>query len=215
MTNEIVALEIADVQIRSDEHGRYCLNDLHRAAGGEDRHKPGNWLRSQQTQDLVAALESEIAQIRAIEAIQGLGTFVTKELVYAYAMWVSPKFHLTVIRTFDAVQQAPQTTGDALVAMAMAYREHERRIMALEVEQDQAKQAIAELLGGDDYATAKGYARTNNLPADRNTLNRVGRRAAAMCRDRGVRIGRVTDEVWGEVNSYPRQMLAAAFSEMM
>jgi len=101
-------------------------------------------------------------------------------------------------------------TGDQLVEMALAYREHERRIMAIEEEQDRTRQAIASLVGGEDYATAKGFARMNGLPTDRESLNRLGRKAAARCRERGTTIGKVHDEMWGEVNSYPRSILSEA-----
>ncbi|GFO57587.1 hypothetical protein GMSM_45940 [Geomonas sp. Red276] len=89
---------IRDNTIKQDKEGRYCLNDLHRAAGGEERHRPKEWLANKQTQELVEEIQlGEIPPIKAAPGRYG-GTFVVKELVYAYAMWISPKFHLQVIR---------------------------------------------------------------------------------------------------------------------
>jgi phage regulator Rha-like protein len=126
---------------------------------------------------------------------------------------LSPEFTARLVDRWQELEK-PRTTGDALVSMALAYREHERRIAAIEQEQEVTKQKIAEIVGGEDYATAKGYARTHGLPADRESLNALGRRASAMCRQRGIRPGKVTDEVWGEVNSYPREILKAAAEEL-
>lgn len=112
MTTEIVAqpVQLTGIEIRQDVEGRYCLNDLHRAAGAESRHQPGKWLETQSASELVTECEKlAITGIPVISAKQGLGTFVIKDLVYAYAMWVSPAFHLQVIRTFDAVQQKVTT----------------------------------------------------------------------------------------------------------
>lgn len=129
-------IRIADVSIRQDAEGRYCLNDLHRAAGDEARHKPGNWLMLDQTKALTA--EIEIAGNPAIQSKQGLGTFVAKELVYAYAMWISPAFHLKVIRAYDALVSGQQV---ALAASAFYARLPKTLPEALRLAADESERA--------------------------------------------------------------------------
>ncbi len=111
------ALVICNTQIRRDPAGRYCLNDLHQASGGAARHQPPRWVRLDQTKELIAELRGDRypemgsgaaldEPLVAIEGGLGQGTYAIKELVYAYAMWISPKFHLHVIRAYDALQHA-------------------------------------------------------------------------------------------------------------
>lgn len=50
---------IADVVVRQDTKGRYSLNDLHRAAGGENRHRPKYWMENSQTQALIDEILTE------------------------------------------------------------------------------------------------------------------------------------------------------------
>ena len=105
-------LIICNIPVRQDQDGRYCLNDLHKASGAEKRHQPANWLRIEQTQELINELQNS-SEVRSlitenpvviIEGRKG-GTFVAKELVYSFAMWISAKFHLHVIRAYDALVQ--------------------------------------------------------------------------------------------------------------
>ncbi|RPD90501.1 KilA-N domain-containing protein [Neisseria weixii] len=124
--NEIV---IADKAIRFSD-GLYCLNDLHKASGGEKRYEPYRWLRLVQTSELIRELEFEQREPQVwgsmknqplIKTIKGFGkqqgTFACRELVYSYAMWISPKFHLQVVRAFDAL-----VTGRAVVPAACPNR---------------------------------------------------------------------------------------------
>ncbi|TQC94703.1 DNA-binding protein [Moraxellaceae bacterium AER2_44_116] len=104
-----IAISIASVYIKQDAEGRFCLNDLHRAAGGEEKHSPNRFTRSDSFISLVNELTPEMA-FAPVESVRGglaAGTYVCKELVYAYAMWISASFHLKVIRTFDAVVSQP------------------------------------------------------------------------------------------------------------
>lgn len=104
--SDVRSLTVADVAVRQDDAGRYCLNDLHRAAGGKKRHGPSYWLANSQTVEIIKELETTGNPVVTIEGAKG-GTYVCKELVYAYAMWISARFHLAVIRAYDAMVATP------------------------------------------------------------------------------------------------------------
>lgn len=119
-------LVIGEFTIRQDDEGRYCLNDLHKASGGAEKHKPTRFIRNQQTQELIKEIEQgsdmslgEVDQcsnmrsgdennqrpnmVFAVKTFHGglnQGTYVVEDLVYSYAMWISAKFHLIVIRAY-------------------------------------------------------------------------------------------------------------------
>ena len=119
---------IASQAIRQMD-GLYCLNDLHRASGSRARHKPSEWLRLVQVTDLISELKKEQgkAGIPALIKNQSViktnrggnnpGTYACRELVYAYATWISPAFFLKVLRTFDAVVSGAPPGRPALLPL--------------------------------------------------------------------------------------------------
>lgn len=130
------SVQISNISIHQTENGLFSLNDLHRASGGEDRHAPRRWLQNIQTNDLIKELEKDGKP--SIQSKQRLGTFVCRELVIAYGMWISPKFALQVIQTFLAVSDGikpAKTTADDRTGL---------------------RQAVAALVGrkGIDYSSA-------------------------------------------------------------
>ncbi|WP_334470046.1 KilA-N domain-containing protein [Arsenophonus sp. PmNCSU2021_1] len=107
--SKIVVIE--NTIVRQDAFGRYCLNDLHKASGGHDKHKPSNFLRIDSVRELCLEIDRcsdmSIASVNIVKGGVEQGTYVAKELIYTYAMWISAVFHLKVIRTFDEVISTP------------------------------------------------------------------------------------------------------------
>lgn len=109
----MTALTICSLEIRQID-GLYSLNDLHKASGGEKRHQPSDFIRLDQTQALITELNSEDSRnlnvqictfknsekslFKPLKVFQGRngGTYACKELVIAYAAWISPAFHLKI-----------------------------------------------------------------------------------------------------------------------
>ena len=89
----------------------YSLNDLHKASGGADKHSPFRFMRNEQTKDLISEINSKTPNLVASKIIRGgsdltvRGYWVCEELVLSYAMWISPKFHLVVLRAFLAMHR--------------------------------------------------------------------------------------------------------------
>lgn len=160
------AISVANVAIRQFDN-LYSLNDLHKASGGEKRHELTNWLKLQQTTELIDEISKpEITGLKenqqVIKVIRGgskRGTYACKELVYAYATWISAKFFLQVIRTFDAVVSGSLPLAKTTVDDRTGLR-----------------QAVSALVGrcGIDYSSAYnmvhqrfGVAAIEDIPADK------------------------------------------------
>ncbi|HHW7447150.1 TPA: KilA-N domain-containing protein [Pasteurella multocida] len=107
-------LSILNTSIRTLDN-LYSLNDLHKASGNDPKHRPSLFARNEQTRELVEQINSENNRstkvIFALKSIRGgadiskQGTWACEELVLSYAMWISPKFHLIVLRAFLAMHR--------------------------------------------------------------------------------------------------------------
>lgn len=109
-------LVINGTQIGTDAEGRFSLTDLHKAAGADPKIKPFLFLRSDSVLKVVEVLKAQKCAIDPISIKRGRytgGTWVCKELVYKYAMWVDAEFEVKVIQTFDKVSQS----GKAISSM--------------------------------------------------------------------------------------------------
>lgn len=113
--NELI---INNMEIRVDEFGRYCLTDLWKAGGAVVKDKPSQFTKQDSCKKIVDYLNERNRSFKSIETTRGKytgGTWATKHIVYAYAMWISPEFQVRVIETFDA---AATGQGDKAVAIA-------------------------------------------------------------------------------------------------
>jgi hypothetical protein len=107
-----MTISVAGLIIEQSTNGLYSINDLHKASGGLAKHRPENWFRLQATINFIRYQEEKAksqslnpCNIKLVlETVQGKGkqqgTFVSRKLVVAYAMWISPAFADHVLETF-------------------------------------------------------------------------------------------------------------------
>lgn len=118
--NQLVTID--DVAVRVDAHGRYCLNDLHKAAiahgKATESHRPSEFLSNQGVQAFVAELDHQNqceemhtaqniskagfpASVKSIKGGKAPGTYAVELVAIRYAAWIDPGFEIRVYRTFQ------------------------------------------------------------------------------------------------------------------
>lgn len=131
----------------------------------------------------------------------------------------------------QVVEEKPRSTADMLLMYAQAFKEHEQRLDNIEQENKLLKQQLleqqelVEAIGMETdantselerfrsghglYFSIIGYAHKEQLGEISVTrAAALGRKASAMCRQRGIRPEQVTDPRFGLVNTYPASILA-------
>lgn len=176
-------LTVCGVTIKQDAEGRYCLNDFHKAAGGEHRHLPNYFFETQQTRDLVDALETTGNPVIKRPGRYG-GTFVVKELVYAYAMWISAKFHLEVIRCYDRLATEGVAVHQNAAADVLA---NPLKYMRSLIEQAEKLQAENEAMHKElNVLTVDEYRALTHRYFSHGYKVRLGHAAARVMREQGL-----------------------------
>ena len=148
-------IRILGVSINKSSNGLYSLTDLFKASGARSADRPKNWLVTNKAKEYVEFLANKskgrklpfdnnqqltdndskgrkppLEQNQVLTVVHGgdnNGTFVCKQLVYAYAMWVSVEFHHAVITAFDHLANdrvlEAQTVANVAISQIIKKRE--------------------------------------------------------------------------------------------
>ncbi|MDO9896966.1 P22AR C-terminal domain-containing protein [Glaesserella parasuis] len=129
-------LTILNTEIRQIDN-LFNLNELHRLSGGEIKHQPNFFTRLDTTKELICEIKEQdptATPLRVLRGTQG-GTFACEELVIAYAMWISPKFHLVVLRAFLAMHKGELQNQPQQLALPEPEKKYTFEFTEYELEQ--------------------------------------------------------------------------------
>lgn len=114
------------------------------------------------------------------------------------------QYFITCERKLQRAKNAlQQYADDPIIGVRLAQLEMDKRITRLE----------AKTTTRPDYFTIAGYATLHRKQVGNKKAAMLGRKAAALCRERGYDMEEVPDPRFGIVKSYPAQVLEDVFAQ--
>lgn len=90
---------------------------------------------------------------------------------------------------------------------------HAQRLVDMEREQEQLKMQVAALVEGENFMTVVGYCNLIGKRLDSKSTARMGKLATAVCKAENIEMGKAKHPLYGEINSYPFEVLQQVFGE--
>lgn len=130
MTDTANALVLRGRNIRFDENGLACLNDIHKAAGFTKNRQPAQWSRLPGTlRKMERVLELVVGKshnfggkdMRLVyRSVRGSGSFADIRLALDYAEYLNPKLAIEVKEVFLRYKAGDATLADEVLQRASA-----------------------------------------------------------------------------------------------
>lgn len=109
----------------------------------------------------------------------------------------------------------PLSQLDILAQSVQILQAQEKRVQQLEMGQAQIKEKVAfieaKTTTRPNYFTIVGYATLHKIQCGLSLACRLGRKASALCKNRGIELEEIPDPRFGKVKTYPEEVLKEVF----
>lgn len=166
--NDVLTLKLDGqvVEVRKDDDGRYCLNDIHKAAGKPSSKRPSLFLRSANKLSVLKEWEEfDKARLCALSENESEGFYVQRKhnrathtyahltLVYKYAAFISKAFEKSVYEAFTALSKGDVEEASKVAASVAVPQELIDRCIAVRSKMNEviSQQAPNEKMAHNNY----------------------------------------------------------------
>jgi len=125
----------------------------------------------------------------------------------AFRKWVTSEV-LPAVRKTGSYQQPGPSSLDMAELVCKALREQEKQLEEIRALAIQANSYNSSNTG---FFTVRAYANVHGFRLSLSEAKGIGKKAASICRRDGITVSHARDELFGEVNSYPVEVLEEVF----
>ncbi len=220
------------IKVTNDENGNQAVSarDLHnflvkQAKGGQKGQDFSHWIKKMLDCGLIEGEdyiiekydyqgnaisgESDNQRVRRIEYILSLDAAKSISMLQRNDKGDEAR------RYFIEVEKKFQQVGSLslLDLMEMSIKEMRKQDKRIKEVESRIDQVEAKMKTRPDYFTIAGYWSLNKKSIGIREAAVAGRRASKLCREQNITIERVTDIRYGQVGSYPRDILKQVFND--